>query len=180
METKTVYSYHPFTRAYIGPLVLDASDRSPLEPGVWLIPGDCLDAVPPVPGPGQFVAEEDGAWVLRDIPQPPAPPSPAPAPEPVPPTPAQIRQNLVDAIQHYMDDAAQSLGYDDIKTAVTYADEPAVAKFQTEGQALRAWRSLVWAACYEHLALVEAGEAELPTLEEAIAMLPVFTSPSGE
>lgn len=118
--------------------------------------------------------------MLRDIPQSPAPPAPAPAPEPEPPTPEQIRQSLVDAIQDYMGDVARMLGYDDIRTAVTYADEPAVPKFQAEGQALRAWRSLVWAACYEHLALVESAAAELPTLEEAIAMLPVFTPPGPD
>ncbi|MGC3984842.1 MAG: hypothetical protein QM777_08990 [Pseudorhodoferax sp.] len=178
MTPKVVHAYHPISRIYVGPIELDAGDVSPLEPGVWLIPGDSLEAAPPTPGPGQYIAEEAGAWVLRDIPQPPAPPAPAPTPEPEPPTPEQIRQSLVDAIQDYMDDMAQMLGYDDIKTAVTYADEPAVPKFQSEGQALRAWRSLVWAACYAHLALVEAGEAELPTLEEAIAMLPVFTPPA--
>jgi hypothetical protein len=179
MDTKTVYSYHPFTRTYLGPLVLNASDRSPLEPEVWLIPGDCLEVEPPAPGPGQYVAEEAGAWVLRDIPQPPAPPAPAPTPEPEPVTPEQQMQAVEDAIQDYMDAMARMLGYDDIKTAVTYADEPAVPKFQAEGQALRAWRSLVWAACYEHLALVAAGEAEIPTLEEAIAMLPMFTPPEA-
>lgn len=178
--TKTVYAFHPDTRAYVGPVVLDDSDRSPLEPDVWLIPGDCMEVEPPAPGPGQYAAEEAGDWVLRDIPRPPAPPAAAPAPEAAPPTPEQIRQSLVDAIQDYMDGMAQMLGYDDIRTAVTYADEPAVPKFQAEGQALRVWRSLVWSACYAHLALVEAGEAEVPTLEEAISMLPLFTPPTGE
>jgi hypothetical protein len=176
MSEKTVYSYHPFARAYLGPLTLDDSDRSPLEKDVWLIPGGCLEVAPPEPGAGQYVAEEAGAWVLRDIPQ---PPTPTPEPEPEPPTPEQQMQAVEDAIQDYMDAMARMLGYDDIKTAVTYADEPAVPKFQAEGQALRAWRSLVWAACYEHLALVEAWEAEIPTLEEAIAMLPVFTPPEA-
>lgn len=176
-DGKTVHQFHPFTRAYLGPLVLDDSDRSPLEPGVWLIPGGCLEIEPPAPGPGQYVAEEAGAWVLRDIPQPPASPAPPVPPAPQPPTAEQIRQAVVDGIQDFMDDVARMLGYDDIGTAVTYAEEPAVPKFQEEGQALRAWRSLVWAACYEHLALVESGGAEIPTLEEAIAMLPPFMPP---
>ena len=120
--------------------------------------------------------EEAGAWVLREIPP---TPEPEPVQEPEPTTPEQQMQAVEDAIQSYMDAMAQMLGYDDIKTAVTYAEEPAVPKFQAEGQALRAWRSLVWAACYEHLALVEAGEAEIPTLEEAIAMLPAFVPPEA-
>ncbi|KQP43904.1 hypothetical protein [Pseudorhodoferax sp. Leaf274] len=190
IDPKIVFAFHPFTRRYVGPfeLAFERGDMDPLEPGRWLIPGNCLVDAPPVAGPGQYVVAEiqpsEGdpdvekvAWALRDIPQPPAPPAPAPEPEPVPPTPEQVRQALVDAIQEYMDDMAQMLGYDDIKTAVTYADEPAVPRFQAEGQALRAWRSLVWAACYEHLALVQAGGAEIPSLEEAIAMLPVFTPP---
>lgn len=178
MSTKTVYTYHPFTRAFLGPLVLDESDRSPLEPDVWHIPGGCLEAAPPTPPAGQYAAEEGGAWVLRDIPQPLEPPAPAPTPEAAPPTEEDMRQTLVDGIQSYLDDMARMLGYDDMRTAVTYADEPAVPRFQAEGQALRAWRSLVWAACYEHLALVQAGTAELPTLEQAIEMLPVFTPPA--
>ena len=36
---------------------------------------------------------------------------------------------------------ARELGYTNIFTAVTYADEAAVPQFQREGQALREWRS---------------------------------------
>lgn len=78
-------------------------------------------------------------------------------------------------LQRVMDDAARALGYDDIKTAITYADEPAVPKFQAEGQALRAWRSLVWDACYAHPAM--AGLAPIPTPDEAEALMPALTLP---
>lgn len=80
-------------------------------------------------------------------------------------------------IQRYMDEAAQAAGYDDIRAAVTYADEPAVAKFQLEGQAFRAWRSLCWAYGYEQLALVEAGTRERPTIEQFLAELPQLDLP---
>lgn len=81
------------------------------------------------------------------------------------------------AIQKHMDDTAVAAGYDDLKSAVTYAEEPAVPKFQAEGQALRAWRSLVWAYGYEQIKAVQSGEREMPTVEELIAELPAIELP---
>lgn len=89
-----------------------------------------------------------------------------------PPTPEQIIEAMRVAIQAHMDAATKGYGYDDIKAAVTYADEPAVPKFQAEGRAFRAWRSLVWAHAYGVLDEVQAGDREQPTVEELIAELP--------
>lgn len=88
------------------------------------------------------------------------------------PTPEQTIEAMRTAIQAHMDTAAQSYGYDDVKAAVTYAEEPAVPKFQAEGRAFRAWRSIVWDHAYGVLADVQAGEREQPTIEELIAELP--------
>lgn len=93
------------------------------------------------------------------------------------PSQEQLIFSIVSAVQSHMDKAAQSLGYDDIKTAVTYAEEPAVAKFQAEGRALRAWRSLVWDKCYGELAKVQASIRSMPTPAEAVSELPVFVAP---
>lgn len=82
--------------------------------------------------------------------------------------------DFIGAIQHFMDDAAKKYGYDDIKSAVTYAEEPAVPKFQAEGKAFRAWRSKCWDYGYKQLAAVEAGDRQQPTIEDIIAELPVF------
>lgn len=84
------------------------------------------------------------------------------------------------AIQAHMDAAAKAAGYDDIKTAVTYAEEPSVAKFQAEGQAFRAWRSLVWAYGYEQLALVASGGRTKPTVAELVAELPKLVLPTEQ
>ena len=92
--------------------------------------------------------------------------------DPPPPTTEQIIASLTADVQAHMDAAAQALGYDDIKSAVTYADEPAVRKFQEEGIAFRAWRSLCWEHCYAVLNAVQSGEREQPLLEELIAELP--------
>ncbi|WP_158894654.1 MULTISPECIES: hypothetical protein [unclassified Pseudomonas] len=78
------------------------------------------------------------------------------------------------AIQGHLDAAAKTRGYDSIATAVSYAEEPAVAKFQDDGKAMRAWRSLVWAYAYQELNKVKAGEREIPALEAFLAELPAL------
>lgn len=96
---------------------------------------------------------------------------------PPPPTMPEIVAGITNAVQAHMDAAAHVRGYDDIKSAVTYADEPAVPKFQAEGQAFRAWRSLCWAKCYELLDEFKAGTRPLMTADEVIAALPELTLP---
>jgi hypothetical protein len=90
-----------------------------------------------------------------------------------------LKTDMVAGVQKHMDDAAKALGYDDIKSAVTYAEEPAVAKFQNEGLAFRQWRSLVWASCYTILeSYVFDPEQPLPTLADLIVQLPELELPS--
>lgn len=77
MNFKTVHSFDPATGFYAGPIQLDDSDLSPLEEGVFLIPGDCLeDGPPPIPEGFRAVAQGN-AWSLVAIPvvAPPTPPS---------------------------------------------------------------------------------------------------------
>lgn len=70
----------------------------------------------------------------------------------LPVEPAINKDAYVAAVQRWLDSQAQSKGYDDIATAVTYAEEPAVLRFQVEGKKYRALRSLVWDYCYSLLA----------------------------
>lgn len=58
------------------------ADESPLEPGVFLIPGGCIDVSAPAIPDGQR-AKWDGAWVFEGIPQP-EPELPTPEQEPIP------------------------------------------------------------------------------------------------
>ena len=92
-------------------------------------------------------------------------------------TPDQLIARFRAVIQEHMDAAARLAGYDDIKAAVTYAEEPAVPKFQAEGKVLRAWRSLVWAYGYEQIDAVKSGARLLPTPEQLIAELPPLVMP---
>lgn len=85
---------------------------------------------------------------------------------------------LTNAVQSHMDEVAQTKGYDNLLSAVTYAEELAVPIFQAEGIAFRAWRSAVWAYCYAQLAAVLNGERETPTVEDLIAELPPLDLPS--
>jgi len=87
---------------------------------------------------------------------------------------AHEEQQLMDQasaiLESTLDNKAKEYGYDNIKTAVTYADEPIVEKFQLEGIEFRKWRSLVYAYGYEQLARIESGESI--TLEEFEAGIP--------
>lgn len=91
------------------------------------------------------------------------------------------RRNLMSAfeksIQSQLDEKAIVHGYDNINTAVSYAEEPAVEKFYLEGRAFRAWRSLVWAYAYEQLAAVLAGERAQPDVESFLLELPALQLP---
>ena len=82
------------------------------------------------------------------------------------------KARLITAVQRFMDAKAQERGYDDIFTAVTYAEESVVEKFQSEGRAFRSWRSAVWAFCYDYLDQVMEGKKPVPTEAELIALLP--------
>ena len=101
-----------------------------------------------------IVADENGRPILQD---------------PPPPTTEQIMSRLEARVQQWLDEQARALGYDDIKSAVTYAEESAVPRFQQEGQALRRLRSLAWERFYEILNEVQAGQRSTPTEVELIA-----------
>ena len=90
----------------------------------------------------------------------------------------QVTAALTASVQSHMDSQARACGYDDIKSAVTYADEPAVPKFQAEGLVFLEWRSLCWAHCYAAMAAVHLGERAIPTAEELIAELPPLALPN--
>lgn len=95
--------------------------------------------------------------------------------DPPPPTTEQVIASYTASVQRHLDETAKALGYDNIVSAVSYADEPAVPRFQSEGQSLRAWRSLVWAHCYSLLDAVQAGTIPAPTNDDLIAGLPAHS-----
>jgi len=58
--------------AYLGETI---AHESPLEPGIYLIPGGCVETAPPETNEGQ-VAVWDGVWTLVDLPEPEKPKEP--------------------------------------------------------------------------------------------------------
>jgi hypothetical protein len=123
----------------------------------------------------QTINEQDGLWTLvrEDIVK-------LPFPEPAPPTIEEVLKGYEAAVQKYMNSVANQYGYDDVYTAISYATEPIVAKFQQEGIAFREWRSLVWAYCIQVQTdcLAEPPVRTPPSSEELIEELPELILPS--
>lgn len=127
MNTKTIYQCDS-DGWYLGEV---EADEDPLEPGRYLIPAHAVETAPPArPWPdGKAPRWVGSEWMLQS---PPVNSKPSPVADD-PPTPEQIMSRLVARVQRWLDEQARALGYDDVKSAVTYADEPAVPKFQQEG-----------------------------------------------
>lgn len=187
MTTKTIYLLDPDTGDLVGESVhpLDPVETERRGEPVYALLNSAFatEVAPPTVPKGKKVRMVNGKWKFEQLPQPPepeAPVEPPKPPEPVPPTFDERLVSLQSFVQEYMDAMARSLGYDDIRTAVTYAEEPAVPKFQNEGRALRAWRSNVWLACHELLAQVKSGEVEEPAKESLPGLLPRLVVPALE
>ncbi len=84
-------------------------------------------------------------------------------------TPEQVKQELTQAVQVYLDDKARTYGYDGILSACSYA--PIANAFQAEGVAFLTWRSAVWSYCYQVLADVTNNLRTVPTVAELKAEL---------
>lgn len=185
--TKTIYLLEPATGDLVGesvhPLDPVESERTGKPVYALLNPALATEVPPPHVPSGMKARMVRGKWALEPLPvapQPEPPGAPKPPPAPAPITFDERLASLRTHVQEYMDSMARSLGYDDIKTAVTYADEPSVPKFQNEGRALRAWRSSVWFTCYELLDRVKAGEASEPSEKTLTGLLPRLEIPPLE
>lgn len=94
-------------------------------------------------------------------------------PAPPEPTPVEIVKGYEDAVQAHLDLTAQSRGYDNTYTCLSYlsSTDPVWNK---EANAFNVWRDQVWRRCHETLNAVMAGECAPPSIEELLAMLPVI------
>lgn len=181
--TKIIYLLNPETGTLVGesihPLDPVETERTGKLVYALLNPSLATDIAPPKVVAGMQAVFVSGRWTVHPIPEPEPELEPPEVPPPtVPPPTIEERANaLRNHVQEYLDAMARSLGYDDIRTAVTYAEEPAVPKFQNEGKALRAWRSLVWATCYQLFDEVVAGTTPEPTMDELVGLLPRLVVP---
>lgn len=168
-----IYNYDP------SGLYIDAveADINPVTGGP-VIPAFATTAQPPKTelGKAAYFVREQGKWEIRDTAQ----PLVAQAPQPAATTAKRVAM-LRAMLSDYADATARGMGFDSMAEAVTYADEPAVPRFQTQGAALRAWRSLLWEAFEMMEARYLAGDLELPKESgEFFGGLPVFVDPLAE
>lgn len=94
-------------------------------------------------------------------------------PAPPEPTPEEIVKGYENAVQAYLDATAQSRGYDNTYTCLSYLSSTDDIWYR-ESRAFNAWRDQVWRRCHEILNAVMAGECAPPSVEELLAMLPVI------
>ena len=94
-----------------------------------------------------------------------------------PPTPEQIMAECVERTQKRLDDFARTRNYDGIMSACTYATST-VPKFKAEGQYAVEARDATWAALYQLLAEVQAGNRPMPSdYADIEPLLPVLEWP---
>lgn len=142
------------------------ADPNPRRPGSFLIPYGCVETPPPSLGEHQVARYVDGEWtvvpfyvgyqywtedgkrfVIKEVGE--EPPEGHLTTKPV--ILDEVKNELLLKVSAYIDDLASSWGYDNMAVAITYAEEPAVPKYQSEGKVLRAWRSLVWESAFAEL-----------------------------
>lgn len=75
-------------------------------------------------------------------------------------------------VVNHLNNKAIERGYLSIADAISYADEPAVSQFQREGQAFRAWRSLVWERINEYFDNLKTESTAILSNDELLNMLP--------
>ena len=85
--------------------------------------------------------------------------------------------NIKQALQAHIDGVAHSLGFKDGYSVMLYTgfNNP----FRALAEAFGAWEAGIWVLANEHMALVKAGKKAMPTLTEAVGMIPAFVPPSA-
>lgn len=91
-------------------------------------------------------------------------------------SPEQAFIRLQSLVQNRLDEWAGERGYESILSLCTYATST-VPQFQAEGQRGVEVRDACWQFGYDLLAQVQAGEAEVPSEDELLAMLPPMEWP---
>jgi len=99
--------------------------------------------------------------------------------DPPPPTLEQITAQYTDAVQARLDAFASTRGYDGILAAGSYVTSTN-QQYRAEAEYCISARDLTWAAFFDLLAAVEAGERDTPTLDELLAELPELAWPTPE
>jgi hypothetical protein len=104
----------------------------------------------------------NGSWYLADK-----------VPSKPEPTQAEVIKGYELAVQDHLDKTAQSRGYDNTYTCLSYLSSTDDI-WRRESNAFNAWRDRVWRKCHEVLNMVLSGVKPVPTVAELIEQLPVI------
>ncbi|GHC61689.1 hypothetical protein [Limoniibacter endophyticus] len=96
----------------------------------------------------------------------------------VPPPVAPSVDSYRVATQAMLDNRATERQYDSGATLASYVNST-IPQWAQEAQAFVAWRDQVWSYALTELSKVEAGERDIPTIEDFLAELPAFEWPSS-
>lgn len=94
------------------------------------------------------------------------------------PEPAAVQKDTIVAIQRLLDTTAQSHGYDDLRSTISYIGS-SVTKWNNEGLRARAWRDECWLKAQEIENAVKAGTRPLPTVDAVLAEMPAANWPTA-
>ena len=85
--------------------------------------------------------------------------------------------NIKQGLQSHIDGVAHGLGFTDGNSVMLYTgfNNP----FRALAEAFGAWEASIWVLANEQMALVKAGKKAMPTLTEAVGMIPAFVPPSA-
>lgn len=106
---------------------------------------------------GKIKVVENGKFVWREVEK----------------TPEEIVKEYEDAVQNHLDSTAQTKGYDNSYTCLSYLSSTDET-WQRESNIFNAWRDAVWRKCHEILDAVKSGTAEPPAVDELLNMLPII------
>lgn len=171
-----IYNYDRITGVFVG---RSDADPSPIEPGKFLIPAFSTHKEPPSAQDGKAPVfnTRTGDWEMVDVK---APASQEQIAVQALTEPTSIVQFLRARLAVHINQVALVHDFDSIDEAVSYADEPSVPRYQALGRALRAWRSIIWAAFETLESQIKLGEIPPPASDaEFFEILPKFTPPAA-
>lgn len=88
-----------------------------------------------------------------------------------PPVVPLTQQDFANAIKKQLNDVAIARNYENEYSIASYVSSTN-PQWQQEAQAFVAWRDAVWLYAYSELALVQAGDKPVPTIEQFLEGLP--------
>jgi hypothetical protein len=86
-------------------------------------------------------------------------------------SPEKLLKEYENAIQDFLDKTAQSKGYDNTYTCLSYLNST-VEKWKTESNKFLVWRDEVWTKVHAILDEFNAGKIPQPSLNDVIEQLP--------